>query len=216
MHALFQEDQPGIVKNINKTTEDCTHDVPSNSVLGSPERRTVEKGSGTAYHIRSFRDPGNNNQVCQEVTFNTQTRGPMNLKENLSHASAVFRKWYEKDFRYVLQNHVHRYYIFEYVQKMYAKNIFPVCVDNIHYDKASKPPIVHVRQAGHPKENRIRHRSECIRPEDSKIKCGRCGHKGHNKRTCMNEEMDLSLGKEEQLVRSRVLKGEAIKLVSII
>jgi hypothetical protein len=109
------------------------------------------------------------------------------------HACAVFRKWDERDFRYVLQIYVHRYYTFEYVQKMYEKNIFPVCVDNIHYDKASKPPIVRGRQAGRPPENRIRHRSECIRPEDSKIKCGRCGLKGHNKRTCKNQEVNLSL-----------------------
>ena len=74
MHALFQEDLPGIVKNINMMTEDCTHDGPSNSVLGSHEPRTLEKGSGTAYHIRSFSDPKNNNQVCQEVTLNSTHR----------------------------------------------------------------------------------------------------------------------------------------------
>ena len=96
------------------------------------------------------------------------------------------------------------------------ENIFPVCVDNINCDKASKPPIVRGRQAGRPPEKRIRHRSECIRPEDSKIKCGQCGQKGHNKRTCKNKEVNLSLWKKERLVRLRVLKGEAISLVSIL
>jgi hypothetical protein len=109
------------------------------------------------------------------------------------HACAVFRKWDERDFQYVLQNHVRRYYTFEYVEKMYEKNVFPVCVDNINYDKASKPPIVRGGQAGRPPEKRIPHRNECIRPEDSKIKCGQCGQKGHNKRTCKNQEVNLSL-----------------------
>jgi hypothetical protein len=48
------------------------------------------------------------------------------------HACAVFRKWDERGFQYVLQNHVHRYYTFKYVQKMYKRSIFPVRVDNIN------------------------------------------------------------------------------------
>jgi hypothetical protein len=71
------------------------------------------------------------------------------------HACAVFRKWDKRDFRYVLQSHVHQYYTFECIQKMYKKNIFPLCVDNINYDKASKSPIVRGQQAGHPPEKRI-------------------------------------------------------------
>lgn len=59
--------------------------------------------------------------------------------------------------------------------------------------QVERKKIVCGRQAGRPKENRICHRSEGIRPEDSKIKCGRCGQKGHNKRTCKNEEVNLSL-----------------------
>ncbi|KAI2492021.1 hypothetical protein MHU86_22546 [Fragilaria crotonensis] len=59
--------------------------------------------------------------------------------------------------------------------------------------QVERKKIVCGRQAGRPKENRIRHRSECIRPEDSKIKCGQCGQKGHNKRTCKNEEVNLYL-----------------------
>ena len=62
------------------------------------------------------------------------------------HTCAVYQKWYERDFQYFLQNHVHWYYTFKYVQKMYKQNIFPVCVDTINYDRATKPPIVHGRQ----------------------------------------------------------------------
>ena len=42
------------------------------------------------------------------------------------HACAIFRKWKEKDFGYILRNLVHPYYKFEYVQEMYKNNIFPM------------------------------------------------------------------------------------------
>ena len=103
------------------------------------------------------------------------------LEWTCCHACAVYRKWYERDFQYVRQNYVHLYYTFEYAQKMYKRNMFPVCADTINYDKATKPLIVRGRQVGHPPEKRVRHRSERIRPEDYKIKCGKCGEKGHNK-----------------------------------
>jgi hypothetical protein len=82
---------------------------------------------------------------------------------------------------------------------MYKKIIFPVCVDNIIFDKALKPPIVHGQQARHPPEKRICHQSKCNRPEDSQIKCGQCGQKGHNKRTCKNQEVDFVFVKERMI-----------------
>jgi hypothetical protein len=126
MHALFQGDQPGIVKNnVNKTTEDLTLDGPSNSVLVSPEPRTVEKGSGTTYHIRSFRDPENNNQVCREVTFNTQTRGPMNLEENLS--------------LFILQNYR------ETDLDMYGEGCIKCCTEYHKYDVDKDEKLISIR-----------------------------------------------------------------------
>ena len=47
------------------------------------------------------------------------------------HGCAIFRKWKEKDFSYVLQNLVHPYYTFECVQQLYKNNIFPACIDNV-------------------------------------------------------------------------------------
>jgi hypothetical protein len=109
------------------------------------------------------------------------------------HACAVYRKWYEKDFEYVLQNLVHPYYTFEYVQKLYKSNIYPVCVDNINYDGTTKPPVVRGRQPGRPRTKRIRRRSEFLAEDDSPVTCSECGRRGHNKRTCNNQEVVMSL-----------------------
>jgi hypothetical protein len=45
------------------------------------------------------------------------------------HACAVYRRWKELEFTYILQHQVHPYYTFDYIQKMYKHNIFPVCLD---------------------------------------------------------------------------------------
>ena len=103
------------------------------------------------------------------------------------HGCAVIRKWKEKDFSYVLQNLVHPYYKFEYVQQIYKNNIFPACIENVKYDNATKPPVVNKRQSGRPKMKRIRRRSEFLDPEESPITCSNCGQRGHNKRTCKNQ-----------------------------
>ena len=47
------------------------------------------------------------------------------------HACAVFRKWKEKDFAYVIGNLVHPYYSFEFVQNTFRNNVFPVCLETL-------------------------------------------------------------------------------------
>jgi hypothetical protein len=47
-------------------------------------------------------------------------------------------------------------------------------IENVD-DRATKPPIFRGQQAGRPPVKRVCHHSECIRPEDSNIKCGKCG-----------------------------------------
>ena len=44
---------------------------------------TIEDGRGTMYCIRSFRDPENNDRLLQEVKFDTRTRAPIHLEDNL-------------------------------------------------------------------------------------------------------------------------------------
>lgn len=103
------------------------------------------------------------------------------------HACAVYRKWKEKEFTYILQHLVHPYYTFDFVQKMYKNNIYPACLDSVQYDCETKPPASRGRQPGRPRVKRIRRRSEFLDPEESPIKCSDCGQRGHNKRTCKNQ-----------------------------
>jgi hypothetical protein len=104
------------------------------------------------------------------------------------HACAVFRRWQELDFTYILRHHVHPYYMFDYIQQMYKHNVFPVCLDSIGYDGETKPPSVAARQPGRPPVKRLRRRSDFLDPEESPITCSDCGQKGHNKRTCKSQK----------------------------
>ncbi|KAI2512166.1 MULE transposase domain [Fragilaria crotonensis] len=100
------------------------------------------------------------------------------------HACAVFRKWQEKEFSYVLRSLVHPFYTFEFVHNTFKKNVFPVCLETTVYDGETKEPNVPKRQSGRPKTKRIRKRSKFIESEDSPVKCSICGRRGHNRRTC--------------------------------
>ena len=100
------------------------------------------------------------------------------------HSFAVYRKWKEVDFNYVLTNLVDEKYTFVNVKNMLRKNVFPVSLDGIQYDGVTKPPLVAKRQSGRPRTKRIRNRSEFIAPEDSPIVCSNCRTRGHNRRTC--------------------------------
>jgi hypothetical protein len=101
------------------------------------------------------------------------------------HGCAVYRKWKEKQFDYVLANLVHPYYKFEFVKETFRNNVFPVSLDTIEYDGVTKPPTSIQRQPGRPRTKRIRRRSEFLDPEDSPaVTCSKCGKRGHNRRTC--------------------------------
>ena len=102
------------------------------------------------------------------------------------HGCAVYRKWKEKQFNYVLANLVHPYYKFEFVKQTFRNNVFPVSLDAIKYDGVTKPPMVSKRQPGRPRTKRIRRRSEYLEPEDSPVTCSICGKRGHNRRTCQS------------------------------
>ena len=100
------------------------------------------------------------------------------------HACAVFRKWKGQDLAFVTKHHVHPFYTFDYVQKLFKNNVFPVVVDTIRYDGITQPPASQGRRAGRPRTKRIRRRSEILDPRDSPIICSKCGLSGHNIRTC--------------------------------
>ena len=102
------------------------------------------------------------------------------------HGCAVYRKWKEVDFNYVLANTVDEIYTFRNVKDTLRRNVFPVSLDTIPYDGVTKPPLVEKRPAGRPCTKRIRNRSEYLAAEDSPIICSNCGRRGHNRRTCPN------------------------------
>ena len=82
------------------------------------------------------------------------------------HAWAVFRKWNEKEFNYILRNLVHPFYTFEFVHNTFRKNVFPVCLKTTKYDGETKEPKLPKRQSGRPKTKQIRRHSKFIRLED--------------------------------------------------
>jgi hypothetical protein len=57
------------------------------------------------------------------------------------HACAVFRKWKEADFNYILTNLVDAKYTYGFVKMMFKRNIYPVGLDTIAYDGETKPPV---------------------------------------------------------------------------
>jgi hypothetical protein len=77
MHAMFKE-KP----ELNTSSQDTSHGRLAADNTQDPP--TSESGSGTSYYIRSFVDPMNDNQLCRDVTFDTQTRGLIKLEDNLA------------------------------------------------------------------------------------------------------------------------------------
>ena len=100
------------------------------------------------------------------------------------HACAVYRKWKEADFNYILLNLIDGYYTYGFVQSTFKKNIYPVSLDTLAYDGKTTPPVSSKRSSGRPRKKRIRRRSQYAAAEDSPILCSNCGAPGHNRRTC--------------------------------
>ncbi len=78
MHGLFHRDQPAGGFTGNNIQDFGTGEGDKQ------EPRPVEEGSGTRHYIRSFRDPKDDNQVLHKVGFHTQTKGPINLEQNIA------------------------------------------------------------------------------------------------------------------------------------
>jgi hypothetical protein len=101
------------------------------------------------------------------------------------HACAVFRKAKGFDLNYILVNFVHDYYTFGFVKQTFKKNVLPVSVDTLAYDRKTKPPFQVKNSVGRPKKHaRIRRRGNILCDADSNISCSNCGKRGHNIRTC--------------------------------
>jgi hypothetical protein len=105
------------------------------------------------------------------------------------HACAVYR-FKSLDEKYILANLVHEYYRHGCAQKMFEKNILPVCMDALTYDGETSPPCLsQKKRAGRPKLKRLRRRSKFVEADESPILCSKCGKPGHNRRTCFAKEV---------------------------
>ena len=71
------------------------------------------------------------------------------------HGMAYFRKWEEREFKWILDNKVHFFYKYECLQALYKPNLVPVITESIRYDGVTLPPQPE-RSTGHPKTKRIR------------------------------------------------------------
>jgi hypothetical protein len=100
------------------------------------------------------------------------------------HACAVYRKWKEADFNYILMHLLDDYYTYGFVQNIFKRNIYPVSLDTLAYDGETTPPVASKRSSGRPRKKRIRRRSQYAAAEDSPVQCSNCGAPGHNRRTC--------------------------------
>jgi hypothetical protein len=74
MHLMFRK-QP----ELNASSQDRLGDLADDA----EDPRTREVGSGTSFFIRSFLDPTNENQLCRDVFFDTETSGVIALEDNL-------------------------------------------------------------------------------------------------------------------------------------
>ena len=110
------------------------------------------------------------------------------------HALSYFRIHMDKTLKWVMNNQVGDIHRYKTLQKLYKPNMRPVVVDTLRYDGITEPPLAR-RSAGRPKQQRFRRRSEHADPESSAIKCGRCGQRGHNRRTCK----EVVVGKEDEV-----------------
>ena len=106
------------------------------------------------------------------------------LKFPCRHGIAYYRLWEELSLQTIEDEHVHYYYRYKALQKLYEPNICPVSSDTIRFDEVTKPPKVNSRSSGRPRARRIRNRSKFVDPSTSNISCSKCGAKGHNVRTC--------------------------------
>lgn len=89
------------------------------------------------------------------------------------------------------------------------KNIKPVVLEQLAKDGVTKPPKYSgKRQAGRPKEKRLRKRSKFPDPSNSPIVCSRCGGRGHNIRGCKVDQATIDRRKEEE---AKEISEEAAK-----
>ena len=110
------------------------------------------------------------------------------------HACAVYRKWKETDYNYVLMNLVDQFYTYGFVKKMFKKNIYPVSLDNVAYDGLTTPPLASKVSPGRPRKKRMRQRSKFVVANHSRVLCSNCCAPGHNKQTCTATPVSLNCG----------------------
>ena len=106
------------------------------------------------------------------------------------HACTWARKWARmsyRDFFHKYTDFVHRG---ESLRLLFSPNIRLVILDNVDFDGVTKPNP-RVKRSGRPSSKRLRRRKKITGGKKSGYVCKRCGHKGHNIRTCRTPPEDF-------------------------
>ena len=100
-------------------------------------------------------------------------------------AVAYLRICQNKSIDEIIDEDVSRLYTYEYLHKLYKDNLNAVALSTLRHDEVtSVAKNTPKRQPGRPKMLRYRERSKYENPADSKIKCQKCGRRGHNRAGC--------------------------------
>ena len=86
-------------------------------------------------------------------------------------------------FQSIIDKYSHDFYKYESLHNLYKRNVSPVIIDHLRYDKIIQPPHIYI-PTGRPRKKRMRARSKFIDKSKSTIHCSICNQAGHNKRGC--------------------------------
>jgi hypothetical protein len=103
-------------------------------------------------------------------------------------AMAYYRLKANKSLQEIMESDaVSDFHQYSFYHQLLKRNINPVIMDTLitDTDETVLPPVVVVKQPGHPQTKRLQSRSKCTNPEHSSIICSICNEKGHNKRICL-------------------------------
>jgi hypothetical protein len=96
-------------------------------------------------------------------------------------ACSIYRLIYNHQITYAYEK-VSRFYKINTLNALYTRNIEPVIIDVLKYDKVTDRPNNDKKPPGRPKKKRIRKRQKPV--PKLVVKCSKCGLVGHNIRGC--------------------------------
>jgi Transposase, Mutator family len=197
---LQNKDKSGVVPNMKSVLQKRFDNCANFQVM------LLEEGDEKYKVVRSLYAPGDRHRIhTLDINEKRCSCGVwQDYKVPCVDAMAYFRIMKNQSLHEILELHVCDYYKYESEKMLLMKNIKPVILDQLSKDGVTLPPKYSgKRQAGRPKEKRLRKRSKFADESKSPIVCSRCNRRGHNKRTCTTdlsaiEELRAAEAKEEK------------------